>query len=232
MKELYWAENYQFFLNQNNPTNFERVWNNAYFLYSHPQIKAITHKPVPFDQVMDFTFIKKLGTEDKYKSQKDRSRRAHVPAPIPEDYRGAVESRFHIRFYPNSYDLSKKVLRNRDGKEVEELYDPDVNRTIDRIAQLVGQFGAAQVVIEGHTDASMRNQVPEADRAALAAEVKKLSENRANAVKQALVEKYKIDPNQLNVRGMGWDRPADPNDPTNHALNRRVEVKIYPAEAK
>ncbi len=28
-----WAENHQFFLNQNNPTNFERIWNTAYFLY-------------------------------------------------------------------------------------------------------------------------------------------------------------------------------------------------------
>ena len=26
-------ENYQFFVNQNNPTNFERVWNQAYYLY-------------------------------------------------------------------------------------------------------------------------------------------------------------------------------------------------------
>ena len=25
-----WAENYQFFLNQNNPTNFEHVWRQAY----------------------------------------------------------------------------------------------------------------------------------------------------------------------------------------------------------
>ena len=25
-----WAENYQFFLNQNNPTNFERIWNQSY----------------------------------------------------------------------------------------------------------------------------------------------------------------------------------------------------------
>src|SRR5437867_6864513 len=28
-----WAENFQFFLNQNNPTNFERVWAQAYYLY-------------------------------------------------------------------------------------------------------------------------------------------------------------------------------------------------------
>jgi len=32
------------------------------------------------------------------------------------------------------------------------------------------------------------------------------------------------------VEGMGWDRPLDPNDPDNHSKNRRVEVKVYPAE--
>ena len=31
-----WAENYQFFLNQNNPANFERVWNQACLLYTSP----------------------------------------------------------------------------------------------------------------------------------------------------------------------------------------------------
>jgi NitT/TauT family transport system substrate-binding protein len=30
---------------------------------------------------------------------------------------------------------------------------------------------------------------------------------------------------------MGWDRPADPSDPDNGAKNRRVEIKVYPAEA-
>src|SRR5882724_1262872 len=45
-----WAENKEFFLNQNNPTNFERTWNTAYFLYR--RIGMVTN-PVPFDQVMD-----------------------------------------------------------------------------------------------------------------------------------------------------------------------------------
>ena len=31
--------------------------------------------------------------------------------------------------------------------------------------------------------------------------------------------------------GMGWDRVADASDPNNHAKNRRVEIKVYPAEA-
>ncbi len=47
-----YAENREFFLNQNNPTNFERTWNTAYFLYK--RIGAVTEK-TPFDQVMDFS---------------------------------------------------------------------------------------------------------------------------------------------------------------------------------
>jgi flagellar motor protein MotB len=31
--------------------------------------------------------------------------------------------------------------------------------------------------------------------------------------------------------GVGWDMPADPNDPYNSAKNRRVEIKVYPLEA-
>ena len=53
-----WAENCEFFLNQNNPTNFERTWNTAYYLYK--QIDAVTQQ-TPFDQVMDFSVIQKLG---------------------------------------------------------------------------------------------------------------------------------------------------------------------------
>jgi NitT/TauT family transport system substrate-binding protein len=228
-----WAENFQFFLNQNNPTNFEHVWKNAYALYSHPQIKVITHQPVPFDQVMDFSVIQKLGQDPKYAQQKDRGRTT-TAAPLPVPPEGAPEilgSRFDIRFYPNSADLHKTVLRKKDGKDVEEPYDPNVDETLAKIAQLIETFGATRVVIEGHTDSSMKSQVAAADLPALAAEVKKLSEDRATAVRQALVDKYKVDPNRVTVRGMGWDRPADAADPNNQTKNRRVEVKIYPAEA-
>jgi hypothetical protein len=228
-----WAENFQFFLNQNNPTNFEHVWKNAYALYSHPQIKVITHQPVPFDQVMDFSVIKKLGDDPKYARQKDRGRAtASAPLPVPaEDTPAILGSRFDIRFYPNSAELHKTVLRKRDGKDVEEPYDPTIDETLAKIAQLIETFGATRVVIEGHTDSSMKSQVAAGDLPALAAEVKKLSEERAAAVRKELVDKYKVDPNRVTVRGMGWDKPADPADPNNHPKNRRVEVKIYPAEA-
>jgi len=63
-----YAENREFFLNQNRPTNFERTWTTAYLLYK--KINAVTEQ-TPFDQVMDFSVIQKLGTEPKYSSQKN-----------------------------------------------------------------------------------------------------------------------------------------------------------------
>ena len=114
-------------------------------------------------------------------------------------------------------------MTDPDGKK--HPYDPNVGATLEEIGRLAGQYGAARVVIEGHTDASMRGQV---DPGA----VKELSFKRANAVKQALLRKFKgLQPNQFVTTGMGWDRPADQNDPQNSVKNRRVEIKVYPLEA-
>jgi outer membrane protein OmpA-like peptidoglycan-associated protein len=106
------------------------------------------------------------------------------------------------------------------------MYDPNVDFVLEEIGKLAGSYGAARVVIEGHTDGSMRGQVPESA-------VKELSSNRANAVKQELLRKFTtMDPNQFSAQGMGWSRPADASDAENHAKNRRVEVKVYPLEAQ
>src|SRR5262249_5287592 len=130
----------------------------------------------------------------------------------------------YIRFFPNSWDLSKKITAQEGDKTVEKPYDPHVEDTLNEIATLAGQFGAAQIVIEGHTDSSMKGQVPDNL-------VKDLSQRRANAVREALLHRFKnLDPNRFSVEGVGWDRPADPKDPDNQAKNRRVEVRVYSAE--
>jgi NitT/TauT family transport system substrate-binding protein len=219
-----WGENYQFFMNSNNPARFEVVWNQAYYLYR--RIGKIANQRVPFDQVMDFSIIEKLGEETKYFNQKDEYTVRFSPRPTSE-IRGEEEiltNTVVIHFYPNSWDLYKKITEREDDKDVERMYDPNVDFVLDEIAKLAGQFGTARIIIEGHTDGSMKGKVPDAL-------VKELSANRAGAVKEALANKYNLDPNQFNVEGMGWDRPADSNDPMNHAKNRRVEIKVYPAEA-
>jgi outer membrane protein OmpA-like peptidoglycan-associated protein len=106
---------------------------------------------------------------------------------------------------------------------VEEPYDARVELVLDEAGALAKQFGNARIVVEGHADSSMRGAVP-------AAMVKELSLERAQAVKDALVEKFKFDDNRFAVDGLGWDRPADDDHPDNHALNRRVEIKVYAAE--
>jgi NitT/TauT family transport system substrate-binding protein len=220
-----WAENSQFFLNQNNPTNFERVWNQSYYLYR--RIGSIGHPSVPFDQVMDPSVIEKLGKEEKYSSQKDEYKLQLTPKTVSEIRSAEKEiltNTIVIKFFPNSWDLHKKVTHKVDGKDVEELYDPTVDLTLEEVAKLSGQFGAAQIIIEGHADSSMRGQVSPAV-------VKELSLNRANSIKEALLQKYKeLDSNRFAVEGMGWDKPADPSDPDNHFKNRRVEIKVYSAE--
>ena len=216
------AENREFFMNQNNPSNFERTWNNAYFIYR--RLGSVTDKAA-FDQVMDFSVIQKLVAEPKYASQKDEYQVQFVPTTaslVQAEKNEILTKTVVVQFFPNSDDIEKTVT-SPDGKATP--YDPNVPLTLEEIGRLSGQYGAARVVIEGHTDASMRGQV---DPAA----VKELSLRRANAVKQALLRKFKtLQPNQFVTTGMGWDRPADSNDPQNGAKNRRVEIKVYPLEA-
>jgi NitT/TauT family transport system substrate-binding protein len=208
------AENREFFLNQNNPTNFERTWNTAYFLYK--RIGAVGDR-IEFDQVMDFSVIQKLGAEPKYASQKSEYDVQFVPASastIKGESEEILTKTVVIHFFPNSWDLNKKVT-----KEVNAAF------VIEEVGRLAGQFGAARIVIEGHTDSSMKGQIPESA-------VEELSRNRANAVKEAIVRKFPtLQPNQFAPAGMAWNRPADAADPLNQAKNRRVEIKVYPLEA-
>ena len=220
-----YAENREFFLNQNNPTNFERTWSTAYFLYK--KINAVTEQ-TPFDQVMDFSIIQKLGAEPEFSSQKNEYDIHFAPATagsIQGEKNEILTKTVVIHFFPNSWDLNKKITRSMDGKDVEELYDPNVSFVVEEVGKLAGQYGAARIIIEGHADASMRGQVPKSL-------VQELSLNRANSVKEAIASKFAtLQPNQLATAGVGWDKPADPADPDNSAKNRRVEIKVYPAEA-
>lgn len=221
-----WGDNYQFFLNKNYLANFERVWNNAYYLYR--RVGVLKKPRVAFDQVMDFTYIKKLGEEEKYKNQKaavPRFEPRNITQQEVEDT-AFLTTTHYLHFFPNSWDLNKTIRRKDDeGKDVEEAYDPNVDFVIEKIGEQIGQFELSRIVIEGHTDGSMRGQVDESL-------VRELSNKRADAVREALVKKFDLDPNRFSAIGIGWTRPADSGDPQNHAKNRRVEVRILPAEGQ
>src|SRR4030095_16268234 len=138
-----YAENREFFLNQNNPTNFERTWSTAYFLYK--KINAVTEQ-TPFDQVMDFSVIQKLGSENKYASQKNEYDVHFAPASagsIEGEKNEILTKTVVIHSFPTSWDLNKKITRNENGKDIEELYDPNVAFVVEEVGKLAGQYGAA-----------------------------------------------------------------------------------------
>ena len=218
------AENAQFFLNSSNPTNFERTWKNASYVYR--ELGSI-NAPVPFDQVMDFSYIQKMQKKGMFANQKDESVAAFTPSSfrkVPAESPILTQT-IRINFYPNSANPYEPA-RDDIGTTISgKLYDPNVDATLEQVARLSGQFARAVILIEGHTDSSMKGRVP-------VQAVRELSLARAEAIKRALSEKFKFDPNKFSVEGKGWDVPADPNDPNNQALNRRVEISVFPPEQK
>ena len=208
-----YAENKAFFLNQNNPTNFERYWETASTLYLK---LGSVGSAVRFDQVADFSVIKALESVEPYASSRDEYSVSFTPkgvSAIKAEADEILTNVQRIHFYTNSHDLFHK---NQDGT----LYDPNAAKILEEVGKLAGQFGAARITIEGHTDGSMKGYVP-------FSAVQELSMNRANAVKEELVKKYNLQPNQFSVEGVGWERPIEEG---NDALNRRVEIKVYPLE--
>ena len=220
-----YAENRDFFMNQNNPANFERTWNTAYLLYR--KMGSRITQQVPFDQVMDFSIIQKLGNEEPYKSSHNDYQVNFAPKTvqaIKAEGSEILTKVVTLHFYPNSWDLRKTITVREDGKDVTKAYEAGVDTVLEEVGKLAGQYGAANIVVEGHTDGSMRGQIsPEM--------VKSLASNRAAAVKTELVKKFpNFNANQFSTEGVGWDRPFDAADPDNHAKNRRVEIKVIALE--
>lgn len=217
------AENKEFFLNANNPANFERTWKNVSYVYK--ELGALGTM-VRFDEVMDFSVIQQLDREGLFKNQRDEYVAKFVPSSFAKVQAEApiLTQTIRVNFYPNSSNLYEPQHDEFGAPMKNTLYDPNVEATLERVARLAGQYDRAVVAIVGHTDGSMKGKVP-------VSAVAGLSRERANAVKQALVAKYKFDPNKFNVEGKGWDAPADPADPNNHAMNRRVEISVYPVES-
>jgi ABC-type nitrate/sulfonate/bicarbonate transport system substrate-binding protein len=220
-----YPENVQFFLNSSNPTNFERTWKNASYVYQ--KLGTLGGEAVEFDKVMDFSFVKADEMAKQFAQQKDESVATFTPSSYKKVQAEApiLTQTIRINFYPNSANPFEPARDEFSNPIPGKLYDPNVSATLERVAQLAGQFARCVILVEGHTDSSMKGKVP-------VAAVKDLSLARAEAVKQALIQKFKFDPNKFIVEGKGWDQPFDPADATNQALNRRTEISVYPPEEK
>jgi len=104
------------------------------------------------------------------------------------------------------FDYDKAVLR------------PQYHRDLDVVARVMRRSATSTAVVEGHADRLQKSDA----RYNL-----ELSQRRAQAVVNYLVEKGGIDASRLTPKGFGFTRPRAPNDPREgNPLNRRVEIYI------
>ena len=210
-----YRENHKFFLDPFNPANFEVVWNSASTIYRSLGTISTT---VPAAKVKASSVLAAMS--ETYKDVRDLSQPTFKPDALlkmsAEAGAGQILTKaVMISFEPNKYVLNAE-------------YDTTIPTTLEEIGKLAGRFGNAYIIIEGNTDASRKGIVP-SDL------VRQLSYDRADAVRKAIMEKYKFDPNKFKVVGNGWDNPlagsTDPSNAEHNKKNRRVEVKVFPLEA-
>ncbi|MCX5818542.1 MAG: OmpA family protein [Deltaproteobacteria bacterium] len=100
------------------------------------------------------------------------------------------------------FDTAKSTIRKSSQEEIAKL------------AAVLKKFTDLKILIEGHTDNVGSAKYNE-----------KLSQQRADAIKKNLVEKYGIDASRLNTKGYGLTKPVASNaTKEGRQKNRRVEA--------
>ena len=108
--------------------------------------------------------------------------------------------------------ITLNVQFDSDKAVVKEKYHDDVKR----VADFMKEFPNTVAEIGGHTDSTASNAYNQ-----------KLSEKRANSVRQYIIDKFGIDGSRLTAVGYGEDRPiASNNTEEGKQKNRRVEAVI------
>jgi outer membrane protein OmpA-like peptidoglycan-associated protein len=174
-------------------------------------------------KVGDGSFVAKLGKLPAFAQQTDDYPGRLQPAggTVDFDKHTVLTAMIVLSFFPNSSEVLKKVPDPQNPKK-QVFYDQLVESTLEGMAHTAARFPHVRLEIGGHTDSSMKGTADESL-------VQQLSEQRANAIRQILIDRYKVDPNQLLAKGYGWSRPRAGASPTDHAANRRVELRVHAA---
>lgn len=139
-------------------------------------------------------------------------------------------------FIPNEAAVASPLIRHKTAMKSDivvpilvidsgVLFDPgqmslknNAAQEFQKVADFVNNYAPNRLIIEGHTDSDGDTDANQ-----------ELSEARAEAVRQYLIEEFDfITPAMVESRGYGEVRPAVPNDsPANKTLNRRIEVIVW-----
>ncbi|MEO1942290.1 MAG: OmpA family protein [Campylobacterales bacterium] len=123
-----------------------------------------------------------------------------TPPGLPVDQKGC----------PVLFSFPLQLLFDFNRVKIKKIYYPQLKK----IAQVLRNNPYLKIEIAGYTDDVGS---PEFN--------KKLSYQRALAVKETLVKHFGINPDRIVVKGYGEEHPLVPNTTeTNRALNRRVDI--------
>ncbi len=121
-----------------------------------------------------------------------------VEAPVAEPA-APVRVELDVKF-----DFDKAVVKEESRGDIKSLAD------------FMSQYPSTSTVVEGHTDS-----------VGTEAYNQKLSEHRANAVRDVLVNQYGVEADRVSSMGYGESRPvADNATAQGRAINRRVEAEV------
>lgn len=129
---------------------------------------------------------------------------AYEPAPEPapveqEQAPEIVRVELDVKF-----DFDKSVVKQESYGDIQNLAD------------FMNQYPQTTTVVEGHTDSVGTDAYNQ-----------KLSERRANAVREVLVNQYGVSSDRVSAVGYGESRPvADNATEAGRAINRRVEAEV------
>ena len=126
-----------------------------------------------------------------------------APAPIvdnePEPAPEVVRVELDVKF-----DFDKSRVREESYSDIKNLAD------------FMQQYPQTTTTVEGHTDSVGTDQYNQ-----------RLSERRAEAVRNVLVNEYGVQGNRVNSVGYGESRPvADNSTEEGRQINRRVEAEV------
>jgi len=122
-----------------------------------------------------------------------------APEPEPEPMAEAIRVELDVKF-----DFDKAVVKEDSQGDIRSLAD------------FMKQYPQTSTVVEGHTDSVGSDAYNQ-----------NLSERRANAVRDVLVNQHGIDSGRVSAVGYGESRPiADNDSDAGRALNRRVEAAV------
>ena len=136
-----------------------------------------------------------------------------------EDVKGAAHA-LAMKETPTEVkiELSGDVLFDFDKADIR----PEATPALQRVVEIIRQYPRASVSIDGYTDA----------KGAEAYNLR-LSDRRAAAVKNWLVEKGGMNGKQIKTKGWGRANPVAPNthpdgsdNPEGRQKNRRVEITV------